>query len=122
MMDGIVSIADSRRKLGEVDAEIEKARNVLSQALMEQLGPEDQEEASRHLGVHMSRSLTRTNWCPNHTNRLNTPCPDYDIPIFLYDTNADRACRRFQHAIKFDMRSTNTKWRYSCDVERDLNW
>jgi len=106
LLQGVANIAESRRKLGEVDAEVEKARNFLSPALQELMHPDDRDETSRHLGF--SGWMSNTNWCGAGTTLRGRgsdgqPCPDPSWVnsskwIGHYDYQADVACRRHDHA------------------------
>jgi len=128
VMQGLANIADSRRKLGEGSAEIEKARNYLSQAMMEQMMPEDRDEASRHLGI--SAWLSNTAWCGAGTEMEGSvACPAAGNPggIGSYDLNADKACRRHDHGSKHKTIFFGLAVRLACDVDAALafqtnNW
>lgn len=99
-VQGVANIADSRRKLGEGSAEVEKARNYLNQLWIDQMHPDDKDQNARHLG--MDNWATSSNWCGAGSTLLGLiPCPKAGNTgnfAGAYDLVADRACRRHDHS------------------------
>jgi hypothetical protein len=119
------AIGESRRRRtteGEVDAEVQTARDHLNDIYMGMLakteaGTELTDQAARHLD--WQNWNTQTDWCGASDTRATAPCPGSAGMTGGVDDNA--ACHRHDHGAYFEMTWGGIAARLTCDNDALLD-